>query len=412
MPLPTERVMAWLVRNRSRLPRFIRALPDAVERNPDGLISRLAYHLYGRDARAPEPTAAPPGDPRLLVGPANYAGQGREWARALEREYAGLGARCMAVAVPGAHAFPADTTVPFPVYRHSRAWQEREREAVISGFDHVLVESMRPLFGSLYPSISDEIAALRDAGISIALMAHGTDFRSPARHIAAHRWSPFADDPRSSRLQQIADRNAAVAQASGVPVFVSTPDLLDDLPDAIWCPVVVDLDRWSAGTAPFTGTGAPLVVHIPTSPHAKGTHLVEPALQRLHDRGVIEYRRLEGIPSSAVPEALGAADIVLDQFRVGSYGVAACEAMALGRTVVGHVAPRVREHVATTTGLELPIIEADPESLERVLEQIIEDREGSAARAKSGRPFVQAVHSGSMSARALWRGWLRPGDAS
>ena len=75
---PTESVVAWLVRHRSRLPRFLRAIPDAVERNPDGWLSRLAYRVYGGDARAPHPTPAPEGDPRILIGPANYAGQGWE----------------------------------------------------------------------------------------------------------------------------------------------------------------------------------------------------------------------------------------------------------------------------------------------------------------------------------------------
>lgn len=412
MPSPTESVMAWMVRHRSRLPGFVRAIPDAVERNPDGMLSRLVYHAYGRDTRAPEPTPAPPGHPRVLVGPANYAGQGSEWARALEREVEGFGARSLAVAVPGAHTFPADTVVPFPVYRHSRRWQEAERAAVLTGFDHVLLESLRPLFGGLYPGVADEMRVLREAGLSIAIMAHGTDFRSPARHLAAHRWSPFSDDPRAPRLQRIADANAALVRVSGAPVFVSTPDLLDDLPEATWCPVVVDVERWRSDAAPLSAGRTPVVAHIPSAARAKGTQLVEPALRRLHDRGVIEYRRLEGISSGAMPDAIAAADIVLDQFRVGSYGVAACEAMAAQRVVLGHVAPHVRERVRAETGLDLPVVEADPDSLESVLERVVGDPEAAARTALDGLAFVQAVHSGATSARTLTRGWIRPEEES
>ena len=403
---PTESVVAWLVRHRSRLPRFLRAIPDAVERNPDGWLSRLAYRVYGGDARAPQPTPAPEGDPRILIGPANYAGQGWEWARALEREFEGLAARSLAVAVPGAHTFVADTTVSFPVYRHSRRWQQAERVAVLAGFDHVLLESLRPLFGGLYPDVAAEMQALGDAGVSIAVMAHGTDFRSPRRHLAAHRWSPFSDDPRAKRLQRAADANAVLATSSGVPLFVSTPDLLDDLPGATWCPVVIDLARWRTDAEPFAAARVPVVAHIPSAARAKGTHLIEPALHRLQDRGLIEYRRLEGIPSADMPAAVAASDVVLDQFRVGSYGVAACEAMAAGRVVVGHVAPHVRERVVLTTGLELPVVEADPDTFESVLESIVTDPAAAAVRARAGSAFVEAVHSGSLSAAALSRGWI------
>jgi len=414
MRSPTAPLAAWLVRNRSRLPGFLRAIPEAVERNPDGIVSRLAYRLLGGDSGAPEPLEAPSGhpNPRVLVGPANYAGQGTLWARALERDDDRCAARSLAVVVPGAHSFPADATVPFPVYRHSPRWQHAQRDAVLAGFDHILLESMRPLFGSLYPSIAEEMQALRDAGISVALMAHGTDFRSPARHLARHRWSPFSDDPRADRLQRMADANIAMAQASGAPLFVSTPDLLDDVPGATWCPVVVDLDRWTHTPALFPESRRPVVAHIPSSARAKGTHLIEPALRRLDARGVIEYRRLEGIPSEQMPAAVAASDIVLDQFRVGSYGVAACEAMAAGRVVVGHVVPEVRRRVTAETGQRLPIVEADPDTLEAVLESLVADPAAAAAVAVDGRRFVEKVHSGAVSASVLARGWFTRGNDS
>ena len=105
-----------------------------------------------------------------------------------------------------------------------------------------------------------------------------------------------------------------------------------------------------------------------------------------------------------------AADIVLDQFRLGSYGVAACEAMASARVVVGHVLPAVRERVREATGLELPIVEATPDTLAAVLEELISDPEGARRIAARGSEFVEAVHDGRASARALIDGWIRPSD--
>ena len=70
---------------------------------------------------------------------------------------------------------------------------------------------------------------------------------------------------------------------------------------------------------------------------------------------MIEYRQIVGVPHAEMPEFYAGADIVLDQFTLGSYGVAACEAMASGRLVMGHVDEPARAEVRDRTGLDLPV---------------------------------------------------------
>ena len=102
-----------------------------------------------------------------------------------------------------------------------------------------------------------------------------------------------------------------------------------------------------------------------------------------------------------MPAVYGSADIVLDQFRIGDYGVAACEALAAGRVVVGHVSEHARAHVRHATGRDLPIVEATIDSLEAVLTDIVTHRERFAAVAREGLPFVTGVHDGRFSADVL-----------
>src|SRR5690606_35228716 len=118
------------------------------------------------------------------------------------------------------------------------------------------------------------------------------------------------------------------------PVFVSTPDLLTEVPWAHWCPVVVDVKSWENTRELLTGE-RPIVAHFPSMGHVKGTHLIEPIVSDMQRRGVIEYRGMTGIKSADMPSHVASVDIVLDQFRIGSYGVAAVEAMAAGRVVIG-----------------------------------------------------------------------------
>jgi glycosyltransferase involved in cell wall biosynthesis len=120
---------------------------------------------------------------------------------------------------------------------------------------------------------------------------------------------------------------------------------------------------------------------------------------------MLEYRRLEGVRSKDMPAAYRQADIVVDQLPLGIYGVAACEAMAAGRIVVSHVSEQVRDHVLAATGLPLPIVETNPDELESTIRAIIANPADHLDTAAAGVEFVDAVHSGRLSAEKL-RGFL------
>lgn len=397
-----------IMRHRNRLPGPVNRLIDSVARNPDGVAGRVASALLGGGigVGAPLPTTVPDASIRVYIGPTNYAGQGRLWAEALALSGETIGAANMAVQLPGGFAFPADSLVPIGVYNRSKRWQRAELAAV-EQFTHVLIEAERPLFGSLFDrDVATEVRELQRRSLSCAFMCHGTDIRSPRNHMARNRWSPYFDDAAHTQaLQHDADRNLDLLRTQGIPVFVSTPDLLIDVPEATWCPVVIDPARWIGGR-PLATDRVPVVLHVPSMNSVKGTHLIEPMLRKLHEAGSIEYRRVTGVASSRMPGIVGDADIVLDQFRIGSYGVAACEAMAAGRVVVGAVEPEVRKAVRDVSGLALPVVEADPATLEAVLERLIVTRAEMARIGQEGVEFVAKVHAGSASVSALRERWI------
>lgn len=404
MPRVFTSATEWLMRHRSSLPGWMNRAMESVARDPDGFIGRLASRLLGAGAQATA-TTVPDTDIRLYIGPTNYSGQAFAWARAVEAEDPRVGARNVAIELPGSFRFPSDNTVPIATVNASLPWAEAEWDAA-QQFSHVLIEAERPLFGRRFGrDPAAEIAAMQAAHLSVAYLCHGTDIRNPAGHARRTRWSPYPDDPRTATLQADADRNLALLRSVPLPTFVSTPDLLDDVPWATWCPVVVDTDRFSSTHPPFS-SGTPHVVHASSSAVQKGSHLIEPALASLRDGGRLEYSVVTGAAAADMPEIYGSADIVLDQFRLGSYGVAACEAMATGRVVIGHVLPSVRERVLEITGLELPIVEANPDTLEDVVDVILRDVDAARELAAAGPVFTSAVHSGKASARALLSGWI------
>ncbi|MEK8228013.1 hypothetical protein NKG05_20860 [Oerskovia sp. M15] len=135
-------------------------------------------------------------------------------------------------------------------------------------------------------------------------------------------------------------------------------------------------------------------MHVPSHSTIKGTQLVRPALDRLVAEGVVEYREISGVPSEHMPEIYAGADVVLDQFRLGSYGVAACEAMAAGRVVLGHVLPQVRDVVRSSTGLDLPVVETTADTIDAVLRELEADPlvgPGSRRRVSSSSVWCTTV---------------------
>lgn len=380
---------------------------DWLANHPMSVPGRLAALRYGIPSpfRHVSVVRAPAGfDCRLIVAPTNYAGQARAWCDALEKNMPGVAARNYAVEA-GAFAFAADVVVPLAAYHNSRRWQRDQRSAA-RGFTHMLVESFRPPFGRLDRRDFERQIRSLQPGVEVALMCHGSDVRRPSLNRARTPLSPYrADDPATSRLERLALRNLKVIETLNLPVFVSTPDLLVDVPGAVWCPVVIDSRHWDRPRPPWVGRLR--VAHAPSKAHMKGSAQIEPILLRLAEEGVIDYTPVRGVPHGAVPDVFAAADVVVDQFSVGSYGVAACEAMAAGCVVVSHVTQQVRDVVARETARPLPIVEAGPATLAAILRRLAASDDERAQLVQAGREFVGEVHDGRRSAGVL-SDWMLP----
>ena len=246
--------------------------------------------------------------------------------------------------------------------------------------------------------------ALTRAGLAVAMVCHGSEVRSPRRHRATHRFSPFAD-PREARtrvLQSQVDVLLARLATFHGPVFVSTPDQLVDVPRATWLPVVVDLVQWPLQPPilePATGVvpHRPRFVHAPSNPWLKGSEQVEAVLRPLADRGLIEYEVVSGVSPAEAAEAVRRADVVVDQLLLGLYGVLACEAMAVGRLVLGHVGDVLRSRVPA----EVPVVEVTPATLAETVQRVLEEPDWARDRAARGRAFVETWHDGRRSAAVL-----------
>lgn len=341
---------------------------------------------------------------RMLVGPVNYAGQGYRWSRAAETS--GLvSARNYVHEANNPFNYGADHVLSWRTAEHSRAWQRAMLDDLRQNYTHVLIEACYPILGGMFKGdVRRQAALIREAGVKVGVVGHGTDVRLPSTHMEHEIWSYFHNDlwVSADLVEPVVARNLKLVADLDAPTFVSTAGLLIDLPKAHFLGVIVDQDKW-ANTAPLLQRDRIKVVHAPTNPNAKGTLQIAPVAQRLHDEGVIEYVELKGIPNDEMPQVFADADVVLDQFRSGDYGVAACETMAAGRVLLAHVSDQVRDVVEESAGMPLPIVEATIDSMEQVLRDIAADRERYRAIAAAGPEFVRRLHNGDFSRDVLMK---------
>ena len=349
------------------------------------------------------------GAPHLLIGPANYAGQGAAWARAVDGRD-GITARNLAVVNPASpFIFPADVSLTSVDWADPIIRARAAVEAVLPA-THVIVEAMRPLLGLGSRDVANawdvqaggrEVLRLMSSGRRVGLVLHGSEARRPGEHAQRYTTSPFGREEHAKETAvrtKATDAVHALLAELDAPRFVTTPDMLDFVPRATWLPIVVGPTAFRPGRELFS-EARPVVVHAPSSGPLKGSEYVDPVLEGLHEQGLIEYRRLHHIPPSLVSAYLRNADIVVDQVVLGNPGVLATQALACGRVVVSHLPDQVRARY----GSHVPVAEATPESLGEVIRALVFDRDVAREFAAQGPDFARTHHDGRRSAEVLAR---------
>ncbi|MFI2711412.1 glycosyl transferase family 1 [Micromonospora sp. NPDC018662] len=379
------------------LPSFAKAVERA--RSGDGAAAPGEPAVAPIEAGTPGPWRALGAGPvRLGLGTANFAGQLSALAVAITAARADVGVELVMAKPPETYRYPADRYLNYPG-EHRLDVQTEQARRVLGWYTHLIVDAFRPVLGRANgDDIAADLPALRRARLKVALLAHGSEIRHPGAHLERHAESAFRDaDPElRERLTTVAERNRRTAEESGLPFFVTTPDLLDDVPFATWAPLIVDVDGWACDR-PVLERVRPVVLHAPSKRWTKGTDRLLPRLQALDDRRVIDLRLVEGLPHDEMRRLVQDCDIVVDQLVMGSYGTFSCEGMAAGKVVVAYVS----EGPHRAAGVQPPIANATPDTLVKTIESLLDDRPAAVALAAEGARYVRDHHDGRRTAEVF-----------
>lgn len=321
---------------------------------------------------------------RVLYAPRNISGQASEYVAAVapfgfEGEVWSYG--------DVAFGFSADRTLDSERLLTDPGHRWEVFDDAVRRFDVFHLQYSRSLLapqGVVLPELWD-LPLLKSLGKQVFMHFRGSDVRLPSVHLRTEPDSYFKDAGLDIDEDRIHAR-VSICRRYCDAMLVSTPGLLDYVPDAIWVPHVIDVAAWSP-SGPRPSRNRPVVAHIPSSRATKGSDAVDPAMRALDADGVVEYRPLHGLAREELRAALQDTDILIDSLTIGDHGLISVEAMAAGAVAVAHIREENRRR-----NPGCPVVEATVHDVGEVVRRLAEDPQRRAAVAAEGRAWVEARH--------------------
>ncbi len=186
-------------------------------------------------------------------------------------------------------------------------------------------------------------------------------------------------------------------------IYAVNPDLLHVLPArAQFMPYAhLDIDDWQI--VQQETAIVPLVLHAPSHRGAKGTRFILEAVEQLRaERISFDFILVEGMSNAEARRLYERADLIIDQLLAGWYGGLAVEAMALGKPVICYLRRTDLSLIPKAMREELPIIEAQPATVQGVLRDWLTHRRGDLRQTGArSRAYVEHWHDPSAIATRL-----------
>ncbi len=249
-------------------------------------------------------------------------------------------------------------------------------------------------FGSISPL---DLMILRLFRKKIVFQYWGCDIRLKTPSILAGDFSTCDDCIRVCRNSRKLRDNLTHLHYCDFRVYGGA-DAIRMVPDALFIPIALDLERWDP-------TGAIPKAHLlPKTDNIrilqafenaksrgdqKGTRFIKAAVETLKNEGhKIDYIFLENIPYEDIKYYYQQADIVVDQLLTGWHGSVTVEAMAMGRPVVCYL----NKDALRLLPKDNPIVNANPETIKDAIRRLVVDSKLREELGRKSRKYIEEHH--------------------
>jgi hypothetical protein len=132
----------------------------------------------------------------------------------------------------------------------------------------------------------------------------------------------------------------------------------------------------------------PLLLHAPSNKARKGTEALQAILAELSLTCRFDFKLVHQMARKDAIAAMSECDLFLDQFTIGAEGLAAHEAMALGKPVVCFIKDSLRPRYPAS----FPVVSADQDNLGATIASLIKDGDLRRELGIRGRQYMEQFH--------------------
>lgn len=235
-----------------------------------------------------------------------------------------------------------------------------------------------------------ELKYLKKLGKKIVFHFSGCDIRDKETTIKKYELSccTECDYPFEACTNVFKERYRRLAKKYGDLFLVTTPDLLQYIPEAHHLPFMRDLLNYDSIPASPKQNGTIRIVHATNHDGIEGTHYVEEAVARLRSEGYpVELITLRKVPHERALAIYKGADISVGKLTMGYYANFQIESMAMGKPTLCYIREDLRKYAP-----DCPIVNTTPETVYENLKQLCENKELREFLGKKGVEFVKKEH--------------------
>ena len=232
---------------------------------------------------------------------------------------------------------------------------------------------------------------LKKLGKRIVIVFHGTDARAPYVNGAFPCETPAEIKACIAEAARMKARIAGIERHADVIVNHVLSSHFHERPIVGWLNVGIPSDVGGIAPTPPSTSGPCVIVHAPTRPGPKGSAIFEKAIDNLKAKGhQIEFIKLVGKTNAQVLDAIRGCDFVVDElFSDITMASFATEAATFGKAAVVGLHGYELLEKWTAPGLLPPAVLCEPATAERVIEQLVIDRQARLERGRQAREFLE-----------------------
>jgi hypothetical protein len=188
------------------------------------------------------------------------------------------------------------------------------------------------------------------------------------------------------------------AEKLGDAFLVTTPDLLDFAPGAVYLPFFAPEIQGVRSSEKGNPGGEIKIFHVTNHPGIEGTKEIERVIGRLKDVGYkVNLVVLKGISHERVLKELSTADLSIGKMKMGYYANFQIESMLMGVPAITYVRPEYMDDDLKKSGF----IFTDLKNLEKTLQHYLDNPKKLEQKRSIARKSILKLHDNRRIAKQL-----------